>query len=70
VIKSRGKAANSDHYHFAEAGVPAIFLYSNGGKGFYHDIYDRAEEITFRNIPGVALLLTDFVTALQHETLH
>ena len=61
VIKSRGKAANSDHYHFSEAGVPSFFLYSNGGKGYYHDIYDKAEEITLKNVDGVAKLLIDFV---------
>lgn len=63
-IKSRGKAANSDHYHFTEKGVPAFFIYSMGGKGFYHDIYDRPEEVTLNNTAGVAQLLIDFVTSL------
>ncbi|MBX2907302.1 MAG: M28 family peptidase [Taibaiella sp.] len=67
VIKSRGKAANSDHYHFAEAGVPAIFIYTNGGKGYYHDIYDKPSEVTFRNVPQIALLLQDFVTGMQEN---
>jgi aminopeptidase YwaD len=65
VIKQRGKAANSDHYYFSEEGVPAIFIYSNGGKGFYHDIYDVAGEVTLTHVPGVARLLTDFVEQLQ-----
>ncbi len=65
VIKSRGKAANSDHYFFSEAGVPAFFLYSNGGNGYYHDVYDRPEEVTLNNVPGVARLLIDFVGQLQ-----
>jgi aminopeptidase YwaD len=65
VIKSRGKAANSDHYYFSEKGVPAFFIYTNGGKGYYHDIYDRPEEVTLRNVPGVAGLLIDFVAQLQ-----
>jgi aminopeptidase YwaD len=65
VIKSRGKAANSDHYYFSEKGVPAFFIYSNGGKGHYHDIYDTPEEVTLRNVPGVARLLIDFVAQLQ-----
>ncbi len=61
IIKSRGKAANSDHYHFSEAGVPSFFLYSNGGKGFYHDVFDKGEETTLANVDGVAKLLIDFV---------
>ena len=61
VIKSRGKAANSDHYHFTEAGVPSFFIYSNGGKGYYHDIYDKASEVTLNHVDGVAKLLIDFV---------
>ena len=65
VIKSRGKAANSDHYHFTEAGVPSFFIYSNGGKGYYHDIYDKGAEVTLNNVDGVAKLLIDFVTNIN-----
>jgi hypothetical protein len=68
-VKSRGKAANSDHYHFTEHGVPAFFLYSNGGKGYYHDIFDKPQELSFKNIDGVAGLLQDFVSALQQNRL-
>jgi len=60
IIKSRGKAANSDHYHFTEAGVPSFFIYSNGGKGYYHDIYDIGAEVTLNHVEGVAKLLIDF----------
>lgn len=65
AIKSRGKAANSDHYYFSEAGVPAFFLYSNGGKGHYHDIFDTGDEVTFKNVEGVAHLLIDFISAIR-----
>jgi aminopeptidase YwaD len=65
AVKSRGKAANSDHYRFSEKGVPAFFIYSNGGKGHYHDIYDTADEITLNKVPGVAALLINFVEHLQ-----
>ncbi|WAC41922.1 M28 family peptidase [Pedobacter sp. SL55] len=41
-INSRGKAANSDHYYFTEKGVPAFFLYTQGGISAYHDVYDMA----------------------------
>ncbi|MDQ7949572.1 MAG: M28 family peptidase, partial [Pedobacter sp.] len=40
-INPRGKAANSDHYFFTEKGVPAFFLYTQGGIAAYHDVYDR-----------------------------
>ncbi len=65
AVKIRGEAANSDHYPFSEKGVPAFFLYSNGGKGFYHDIWDKADQVTLRNIPAVADLLRQFITGLQ-----
>ena len=65
IIKSRGKAANSDHYHFSEAGVPSFFLYSNGGKGFYHDLFDKGEETTLTNVDGVAKLLINFVSSIN-----
>lgn len=64
-IRSRGKAANSDHYPFSEAGVPAFFLYSNGGPGFYHDIFDRPGTVTLTNVDKVLKLLMDFVGSLQ-----
>jgi aminopeptidase YwaD len=65
VIKSRGKAHNSDHWYFTEAGVPSFFIYSNGGKGFYHDIYDKPGELTLNHVAGVAQLLIDFVKKLN-----
>ena len=65
VIKSRGKAHNSDHAMFYEAGVPSFFFYSNGGKGFYHDIYDNSKELSFTFIDGVEKLIIDFVKAIK-----
>ncbi len=58
-IVARGAAANSDHYPFSEAGVPAIFIYSNGGKGFYHDTWDRPETLSYNNIDAVYELLQE-----------
>lgn len=63
-IASRDNAPNSDHYPFTQAGVPAIFIYANGGKGHYHDIWDRAKEISFRRIEKVGQLVIDFTKAL------
>ncbi len=65
AINSRGRAANSDHYYFTEAGVPSFFIYSIGGRGFYHDVFDKAKEITLNNVDGVAKLLIDFAAALN-----
>ena len=64
-VKSRGKAANSDHYHFTEAGVPSFFIYTNGGKGFYHDVFDKADNLPMANIPKLSKLLIDFAEALN-----
>ena len=64
-IRSRGKAANSDHYPFSEAGVPAFFLYSNGGPGYYHDVFDKPATLQLTNIDQVMRLLMDFVGGLQ-----
>ncbi|MBA3828827.1 MAG: M28 family peptidase [Taibaiella sp.] len=64
-IKSRGKAANSDHYHFTEAGVPSFFIYSNGGKGYYHDVFDTGASLPFTNIEAAAKLFVAFAKALN-----
>lgn len=44
-ITPRGKAANSDHYFFTEKGVPAFFLYTQGGISAYHDVFDKPETL-------------------------
>ncbi|MCW3122636.1 MAG: aminopeptidase [Flavipsychrobacter sp.] len=64
-IRSRGPAANSDHYYFTEAGVHSFFIYSNGGNGYYHDIFDVSKEVTLRHIGGVQKLLIDFVKEMK-----
>ena len=61
TIKPRGKAANSDHYYFTEAGVPSFFMYSNGGPGFYHDIYDKPGTLSLDQVDNVAKLIIDFM---------
>lgn len=61
-ILSRDNAPNSDHYPFTQADVPAIFIYANGGKGYYHDVFDKAQELSLNNIDNVAKLLLDFMS--------
>jgi aminopeptidase YwaD len=63
-IKSRGKAANSDHYPFSERGVPAFFLYTLGGTTAYHNPQDHAEQLPLTKFREVFQLITAFIEAL------
>jgi hypothetical protein len=64
-IKSRGKAANSDHFPFSEKGVPAFFLYTLGGVTFYHDIQDKPETLPLTKYKELFNLILDFTQALS-----
>lgn len=59
-ITERSQTQNSDHYSFSQAGVPAVFIYGNGTKPYYHDVFDQAKELSLQNIDGLAKLLIDF----------
>jgi hypothetical protein len=59
-IKQRGKAANSDHYWFAEKGVPSFFIYTMGGITAYHDIYDIEKTLPLTKYLDVCKLLIEF----------
>jgi aminopeptidase YwaD len=63
-IKSRGPAANSDHYFFTEAGVPAFFIYTMGPNKHYHDIFDTYGELSFNAFGGLSLLFERFIRKL------
>ncbi|ADR22764.1 hypothetical protein MATR_33900 [Marivirga tractuosa] len=45
-IKARGEACNSDHCLFDRIGVPAVFIYTLGGKQAYHDVLDNGEDLS------------------------
>lgn len=60
-LAARGQAPNSDHYQFSEKGVPAVYIYTNGIKPYYHDLRDRPEEVEFEKVDGLLALLKDFV---------
>jgi aminopeptidase YwaD len=60
-VRQGGAAANSDHYHFTEKGVPAFFIFTMGGKGYYHDIWDKAENVTLKNVPALGSLIKRFI---------
>lgn len=64
-IKSRGKAANSDHYWFTEKGVPSFFLYTLGGIKAYHDVFDRAETLPLTEYEDLFRLITGFSDRLM-----
>jgi len=65
AVKARGKAANSDHYWFSQAGVPAFFFYLMGPYPHYHDVNDVASAVPFANFGSAFLLFTDFIALLQ-----
>lgn len=64
-IASRGKAANSDHYFFTEAGVPAFFIYTMGPNKHYHDVYDTYAELSFSEFMDIYNLLLDFAEGMK-----
>lgn len=61
TIKERSNAPNSDHYYFAEAGVPAVFLYTMGAYKHYHDVNDRAENLQLTKFNEVFTLITELI---------
>lgn len=64
-INPRGKAANSDHYFFTEKGVPAFFIYTQGGIDAYHDVNDIAKTLPFTEFEDLFRLLREWlVTAM------
>lgn len=63
-IKKRGKAANSDHYWFTEAGVPSFFIYTLGGIAAYHDVFDVAATLPLTDYVDVFNLLVTFTSQL------
>jgi len=65
-VASRGPAANSDHYFFTQAGVPAFFIYTMGTNKHYHDVYDTYEELSFNEFSDIQRLLISFATGLTH----
>lgn len=65
-INPRGKAANSDHYFFTEKGVPAFFLYTQGGITAYHDVFDKAETLPFTVYENLFKLFVGFNKQLMN----
>jgi hypothetical protein len=57
AVKERGKAANSDHYFFTEAGVRGFFFYLMGAYRHYHDIEDNAKNLRLSSYYDQSFLL-------------
>jgi uncharacterized membrane protein (UPF0136 family) len=62
-LTARGRAANSDHFPFSEAGVPAFFLYTRGGSTAYHDVNDQPTALSLAGFAGAFGLVRDFLDA-------
>ncbi len=56
TIKSRGPAANSDHYWFTKAGVPAFFMYTMGPNKNYHDVFDTFDALSFNEFNDICII--------------
>lgn len=63
-IKTRGEACNSDHCPFYLAGVPSFFIYTLGGPGHYHDIFDTAESLPLAGFEDLQQLFREFIDRL------
>jgi hypothetical protein len=64
-LKSRGKAANSDHYPFSEKGVPAFFFYTLGGTAAYHNTNDHPQQLPLTEFGDIFQLIVDFAAEMQ-----
>lgn len=64
-VKSRGEAANSDHYFFSQAGVPAFFIYTLGGSKAYHDVDDQMSGLSFSKFDDITRLLIEFIKTIK-----
>ena len=66
-INPRGKAANSDHYFFTESGVPAFFIYTQGGPSAYHDVFDIAKNLPLTEYNDLFKLIVGFNKKLMEH---
>ncbi len=67
AVKARGKARNSDHYWFSEAGVPSFFFYLLGPYPYYHDVNDKAANVPLSNFSEAFQLFRDFIKLVQKK---
>ncbi|MBF0596343.1 M28 family metallopeptidase [Faecalibacter rhinopitheci] len=63
-VKVRGESCNSDHCPFYQKNVPSFFIYTLGGKGNYHNIYDTYQNLDLSHVAPIKELLIKFVNQL------
>jgi len=68
ALGARGRAANSDHFPFSEAGIPAFFLYTRGGSTAYHDVNDKPAALSLKGFAGAFRLVRDFLNELGAQS--
>lgn len=68
AIKSRGEAANSDHYPFYAKGVPCFYFYTLGGYSQYHNSYDIEKTLPMTGYNNMFRLVARFVEHLSKNT--
>ncbi len=64
-VKIRGKACNSDHCFFDEAGVPGFYIYTLGGIRAYHDVFDKYETLPFTEFEDYYTLMMEFLEKID-----
>ncbi|WP_313373912.1 M28 family peptidase [Chishuiella sp.] len=63
-VKIRGESCNSDHCPFYQQSVPSFFIYTLGGKGYYHDPEDKMKNLNLDYSVSVFNLLRDFINII------
>ncbi len=64
-VNPRKNAPNSDHYPFSRKGVPAVFVYTLGGRtGTCHQPDDTSENASLSACPGIVRLLNETLRML------
>lgn len=67
-ISAGGESANSDHYPFHAAGIPAIFIFTRGQEyREYHTLSDRAEKVPLTAYNELYRLLIKYTEALMED---
>ena len=61
-IKVRDNVPNGDHYFFAAAGLPAVFIYTEGNYLEYHSIYDKQKDLIFPKYNEFFKLIVELVS--------
>ncbi|WP_430813054.1 M28 family metallopeptidase [Carboxylicivirga sp. RSCT41] len=60
-LKPTGYEDTSDHYHFHDAGIRALFFWTAGGNDNYHEPSDTADKLEYPVFEGIYQLVIDFI---------